>query len=58
MTQKKKTNGQIEMAKAIMWLDWAARMFDESVTPQVVDVDRLVEQIRTAVLARRAEVVK
>lgn len=36
-------------------LDWAKRMFDTSVTPEAVDVGRLVREIEEALLARRRE---
>jgi len=30
-------------------------MFDESATPEAVDIDRLVAEIRTALVTRRCE---
>lgn len=52
----KKTVAQIALDKAIETLEWARTMFDESVVPQVVDVDALMVIIESAVRQRRHEV--
>ena len=43
------------MAKAQSDLEWAARVFDESATPETVDINCLVGNVRAALEARKIE---
>ena len=43
------------LAKAQVDLEWAARMFNESATPEVVDVPKLVASIKAALEAGQHE---
>jgi len=52
---KKKTEGQRLMDKAQIDLEWAARIFDESATPEAVDINCLVGNVRAALEARKIE---
>jgi hypothetical protein len=48
-------NHRLALRRQVENLDWAARMFDDSVTPEAVDVDKLVKEIEAALRARRVE---
>lgn len=41
------------LAKAQIDLEWAVRMFQESATPEAVDVSRLVRTIESALISGR-----
>lgn len=50
-----RTQGQALVLRAVNTVQWAQTFLEESATPEALDVERLVRQVRQAFSARRAE---